>query len=217
MTVTLSSAVALRPDGDVHLPGPLGVTTNRIQDLAGNDAAGLSGRAVTNNTPNPDMTAPRLSTATVDGAALVLTYDEALDTGSTPAAGAFTVRVAGAARTVSNVAVSGRAVTLTLSPAVPGGAGQTVTVSYDAPSANPVQDLAGNEAGDLSDRAVTNTRDTTAPSLVSAAVNGATLVLTYDEALDPCGDSVPAAADDAAGLSGRAAPTTRLPDTTRRG
>ena len=101
-----------------------------------------------------DTTAPSLSTTTppfVNGAALVLTYDEALDTGSVPATSAFTV--SGTGRTVSNVAVSGSAVTLTVSPAV--AAGETVTVSYTKGS-NPIQDAVGNDAGNLSNRAVTN-------------------------------------------------------------
>ena len=107
---------------------------------------------VDNNAP------PSLSTATppsVDGATLTLTYDEPLDTGSTPAASAFTVRVAGTARTVSDVSVAGRAVTLTLAaPAVTGD--QTVTVSYTVPSSNPIQDIAGNDAAALTNRDVTN-------------------------------------------------------------
>ena len=134
----------------------------------------------------PDRTAPALQTATVDRAALVLTYDEALDTGSVPPASAFTVTVAGSARGLSAsspVAVSGNAVTLTLSSAA--GHGESVTVSYAVPSGDPVQDVAGNDAAALSDRTVTNeTPDEAVPVLRSAVVNGAALVLTYDEALD---------------------------------
>ena len=134
--------------------------------------------------------APALSTAAVDGAALVLTWDEALDTDSVPAADAFTVEVNDAERTVSNVAIAGRAVTLTLAPAV--AHGDTVTLDYAVPSSNPIQDEAGNDAPALNDQAVTNnTPDTTAPALSAATVNGATLTLTYDEALD--GTSVPGA------------------------
>ena len=72
-------------------------------------------------TVTQDTTAPALHTATVNGAALVLTYDEALDTGSVPGPSAFTVTVAGATRALAGtnpVAVSGRTVTLTLARAV---------------------------------------------------------------------------------------------------
>ena len=95
-----------------------------------------------------------LSTARVDGTSLTLTYNEALDTGSTPAGGDYIVRVNGSATAVSSVAVSGSAVTLTLATAVT--TGQRVTVSYAVPTTNPVQDAAGNDAGALMNRAVVN-------------------------------------------------------------
>ena len=103
-------------------------------------------------TGTPDAAAPSLSAAAVSGAALTLSYDEALDETSVPAPGAFAVTVSGAARAVSGVAVSGRAVTLTLTSEV--AAGQTVTVSYTAPAVNPIRGAAGNDAGNLRDRAV---------------------------------------------------------------
>ena len=65
-----------------------------------------------------------LTTATVDGASLVLTYDEALDTGSTPATGDFVVTETGAGagpQTVSGVMVNTLDVTLTLNPGVAPG------------------------------------------------------------------------------------------------
>ena len=52
--------------------------------------------------------------AAVDGAALTLTYGEALDGGSRPASGDFTVEVEGSGRSVSGVSVSGSLVTLFL-------------------------------------------------------------------------------------------------------
>ena len=97
--------------------------------------------------------APVLSEATVNGTSLVLTYDEDLDTGSVPLAGDFAVAVAGLTAVVSNVAVSGNTVTLTLATAVVFG--QTVTVSYTG-GTNPIQDLDGNDAVALFSRAVDN-------------------------------------------------------------
>ena len=71
-----------------------------------------------------DTTAPVLAAtdpATVNGASLTLTYDEALDTNSVPAASAFGVSVGGGAEAPpSGVAVRGNAVTLTLVSAVTG-------------------------------------------------------------------------------------------------
>ena len=186
VTLTLSSAVTFGQTVTLDYAVP---DSNPIRDAAGNAAAALTDQPVANETR--DTTAPVLTAATVDGATLTLTYDEALDADSTPAAAAYTVTVAGTARAVSGVAVSGSAVTLTLSSAVTFG--QAVTLDYAVPDSNPVQDPAGNDAAALTDQPVANeTRDTTAPVLTAATVNGATLTLAYDEALDA--DSTPAAA-----------------------
>ncbi len=111
-----------------------------------------------------DDTAPALSSASVNGATLTLAYGEALDPNSRPAASDFTVAGGNSARTVSNVAVSGRAVTLTLDPAVEHGE-TGIRVSY-RPGTNPIQDAAGNDALGLSNERVNNnTGDTTAPTV----------------------------------------------------
>ena len=111
-----------------------------------------------------DDTAPVLSSASVDGAALTLAYGEVLDGNSRPAASDFTVSGGDSARTVSNVAVSGRAVTLTLTPAVEHGE-TGIRVSY-RPGTNPIRDAAENAADGLSNAPVTNnTGDTTAPTV----------------------------------------------------
>ena len=106
----------------------------------------------------------------VDGATLTLTYGELLDASSTLAAGDFTVSGGDSARTVSNAAVSGSAVALTLDPAVEHGE-TGVTVSY-TPGTNPIRDVAGNEAEALSRVPVSNeTPDTTAPGVISLAIS----------------------------------------------
>ena len=106
----------------------------------------------------------------VDGATLTLTYGELLDASSTLAAGDFTVSGGDSARTVSNAAVSGSAVALTLDPAVEHGE-TGVTVSY-TPGTNPIRDVAGNEAEALSRVPVSNeTPDTTAPEVISLAIS----------------------------------------------
>ncbi len=116
-----------------------------------------------------DDTAPELSSATVNGATLTLTYGEALDGGSTPAAGDYTVSGGNSARTVSNVLVSGQAVTLSLNPEVEHGE-TGIRVSY-RPGTNPIQDAAGNGALRLSNEPVTNnTGDTTAPTVSTIAI-----------------------------------------------
>ena len=74
------------------------------------------------------MIIPRDGTysSTIPDRRATLTFGEALDEDSAPAASAFTVTVAENARTVDAVSVSGSAVTLTLASAV--ASGETVTV-----------------------------------------------------------------------------------------
>ena len=194
VTLTLASAVAANQTVTLdYTPG-----TNPIRDEAGNEAAALSGESVTNSTAG-DTRPPRLTGATVNGATLVLAYDEALDGASRPATGDFAVTAAGSGIGVNRVDVGGSSVTLTLASAV--AANQAVTLDY-TPGASPIRDEAGNEAAALSGRSVTNNTagDTRAPQLTGATVNGATLVLAYDEALD--GASRPAADDFAVTAGG---------------
>ena len=106
-----------------------------------------------------DSIQPKVARATVDGAALTLTYGEALDESSTPATDAFTVMVDGAARSVSDVSVSGSTVALTL--ALAATRGQGVTVAYTEPETGPIQDDAENKAPALESREVRN--NTTGP------------------------------------------------------
>ena len=99
--------------------------------------------------------APAPESATVDGTSLVLTHSEDLDTGSVPAASAYTVKVDGDAGTnPSTVSVGTRTVTLTLATAVIDG--QVVTVSYDMPASNRLQDVSGRNAPAFNNFAVTN-------------------------------------------------------------
>ena len=127
-----------------------------VRVIASNDVGdGLpSGEA----TGTPRETTPlELATATVDGTTLALTYDEALDGASEPAADTFSVTVGGVERTVDGVAVAGDTVTLTLVSGVT--ADDTVTVSYTAPTdaaASRIRDEAGNAAASFSGQAAVN-------------------------------------------------------------
>ena len=91
---------------------------------------------------HPDtLLPPELDMATIDGAALVLLYTKPLDDASQPAAGDFSVRVGGTARTVASAQVTGPEVRLTLSSAA--SHGERVEVDY-APGVSPLRDLDGN-------------------------------------------------------------------------
>ncbi|MCW8167244.1 hypothetical protein D8B21_20765, partial [Verminephrobacter aporrectodeae subsp. tuberculatae] len=184
VTLTLSTAVSHGQTVTVAYADPTtGNDANAIQDTAGNDAASFAATAVTNNTPAPaDTTPPVINTATVTGDQLVLTYTEAntLDAAALAGNAGFTVNNAAgtAAITVSSAVVSATAktVTLTLSRAVTNT--ETVTVSYTKPASGAVvQDAAGNDAANFSERAVTNSTpappDTQPPTL--AATNPITI------------------------------------------
>ena len=163
-------------------------TAKRLKDLLGNEAPAFSGKTATNVTP------PAFSSASVNGAALTLTFNGGLDTDSVPAAGAFTVKVGGTAVSLADtspVAVSGSTATLTLAEALLSTA-TGVTVSYAAPSTgNKLQDDDGekNAVPDFTDKTVTNATpaDTTAPAFVSASMSGTTLTVIFDEALATAG------------------------------
>ena len=161
-------------DGDEDTDGVsieanrLTLNGGRIRDGSNNNNAVLDHEEVAADSGHKvDAVKPQLAAtdgAVVDGTRLTLTYGEALDPNSRPAASDFTVAGGNSARTVSNVAVSGQAVTLTLDPAVEHGE-TGIRVSY-RPGTNPIQDTAGNDALGLSNERVTNnTGDTTAPTV----------------------------------------------------
>ncbi len=180
-TVTLAGRVVNGETVTVRYTKP---GTNPLQDAAGNEVAGFSGQETTNDTP-----APMFSGASVNGTTLTVTFDDALDTGSTPAGSAFTVsatRPGGSARTFAGTgtaSVAGMSATVTLAEAV--AHGETATVSYEAPNASPLRDAAGNAALRFSDRPAANlTPDTAPPAVTDATVYENTLTVTFDEALD---------------------------------
>ena len=158
------------------------VVANRV------DAA-LTHAAKTAQSDHKVDTPPVLSTRTVNMTALVLTYNEALDTSSKPAGSAFTVKVGGTAVSLATsgaVAVAGSTVTLTLAAAV--AAADTVTVSYAVPGSNPLQDAGGTDAPAFTDLAVTNGTGNTAPAFAND-----TAARSFTETV---GDATEAAARD---------------------
>ena len=95
-----------------------------------------------------DTTAPMAVSASVsaDGTAIGIVFDEDLAGGSTPAAAAFGVKAGSAAAVApSSVAVLSGTVTLTMDTAIEAGA--AVSVAYDPPASNPLQDAADLAVG----------------------------------------------------------------------
>ena len=139
------NAIALALDGGTITQ--TGATT--AASLTHAEQANLEGHRV-------DAAPPMQVSASVQGLALVLVYDEPLDPASMPATGAYTVTATVGATTtnpaVSEVSIYGIWVTLTLDAAP--AAGATVTLAYAPPASNPVQDEAGNDAPAFSGQSV---------------------------------------------------------------
>ena len=154
---------------------------HRLRDLAGNEVSTPSmSRDIHDRqykgtriiTPN-NLTLPSLESATVNRDGLTLTFDTAymswqdgmswqdhfdspLEGDPAPAASAFTVKVNGSVVSLASanpVAVAGSDVTLTLASTV--SAGDTVTVSYAKPAANPLRNAVA-EVASFADEPVTN-------------------------------------------------------------
>ncbi|MCW5258499.1 hypothetical protein D5038_19765 [Verminephrobacter aporrectodeae subsp. tuberculatae] len=186
-TVTLALSRAVAGGETVKLSYTRPTTgDNVIQDAVGNDAASFTDQAVSNLVR--DTTAPVLGSATVIGNVLELTYTDVTDLNARRIATASTFAVSSAgnaAISVDRVIVSGKTVMLILSREVAGG--EMLKLSYTRPATgeNGIQDAAGNGAASFTDQAVRNlVRDTTAPVLGSATVNGIQLVLTYTDVTD---------------------------------
>uniref|UniRef100_UPI00023750CE Ig-like domain-containing protein n=1 Tax=Verminephrobacter aporrectodeae TaxID=1110389 RepID=UPI00023750CE len=150
------------------------------------------------NTQLPDTTRPALSTATVNGDQLVLTYTEEntlSDAALTDNAGFTVTNAAGTTIAVTNAVVNAAAKTITLTLGHAVAHGEDVAISYTQPEgAGGVADAAGNSAANFPDMRVTNTTpapaDTTPPQLITSGettrprVNGDQLVLSFDDSSD---------------------------------
>ena len=185
-TVTLMLDAVVQAGQAVRLSYTM-PSSNPIQDIGATPAESLTNEVVTNNT---NARAPRLDSATIDEGVVTLTYDEDLDTASTPAPTRYTITVAAAQRTVVAVSVSSRTVTLTL--ANPVQAGQTVSLNYAPPTTNPVRDIGRTPAAAITNQTLTNNTPARAPQLLDATVKTRTVTLTYDEDLDTSSTPDPA-------------------------
>ena len=180
------NAIALALDGGTITR--MGATT--AARLTHAEQAPLEGHRV-------DAAPPMQVSASVQGLALVLVYDEPLDPASMPATGAYTVTATVGATTtnpaVSEVSIYGIWVTLTLD--APPAAGATVTLAYAPPASNPVQDEAGNDAPAFSGQKVNgaagNTAPTGAPTITGTAQVGQTLTASTTGIADADGLTSP--------------------------
>lgn len=112
---------------------------------------------IVGNISGGDSTAPTVVSRTIENAdpsTIVITYNEALDGGSSPATTAFDIIKNGGTVVASGVVVSGSDVEVGLpTPAI---STDVFTIAYTAPGVNPIQDAAGNDASSYGAAAVTN-------------------------------------------------------------
>ena len=116
-----------------------------------------------------ETTAPTVSSATVDGATLSLTFSEGLTETPLPAVTTFTVNVRDNQREVNSVAISGSTVTLTLSYVATST--DAVSVGYTVPSdaaAARLKDLWDNPAESFTGQTVTNNTAVAPPPLTAS-------------------------------------------------
>ena len=191
VTLTLATAVTDTDTGvKVSYTQPTAGTDNRLKDGGGNEVATFTDEAVTNQTP--DTTPPTFESATVNGAALSVTFNQTLDTTSAPAGSNFTVTAtpaSGTARTINGtsaaVSIAGATASLTLASAVAGG--ETVTVAYTKPGTSPLRDTAAtpNAVASFTGQSVTNnTPDTTPPMVTTATVKGRFVAIRFNEPMN---------------------------------
>jgi hypothetical protein len=131
-----------------------------------------------------DITAPTVSSITVDGTVLSIVFNEALNESAVPNNDSFTVTVDGASiGSPSHVAISGSTVTVTVANV---GVGSEVKVSYSVSvGGNIIEDIAGNDTNAFSNQdATNNTTDLVAPTITSITSDRGDTIYSVGEIID---------------------------------
>ena len=137
--------------------------------VAVNSAGDGTAAAEESGTPR-ETTAPSVTSASVDGTTLTVTFSEDLTESPVPATTTFKVTVGQDDRGVDSVAVVGNTVTLTLASAVT--AGDQVAAGYTAPTeqaAAMLKDLNENPAESFSGQTATNNTAAYPPALTASS------------------------------------------------
>ena len=172
-TVTLALACCILPTDTLQLA----YTPDSAKPLR--DSTNNSVASFTISVTNRARQGPSVSSAAVAGDELRVTFNVNLDTTSKPATSAFTVTAASQTVSVSSVSIAGKVVTLDLASSIAGD--QTVKLAYQLPTTKPLSSSDGAVAAPFSNQAVVNRSP---PLLSSATVNGSTLTLGFDTALN---------------------------------
>lgn len=152
-----------------------------IQDQYGQNIANFSDFYIRNT---GDTIVPVFQNAVGTGSKIVLTYNEGLSSINLPMISQYSVLVGSTSTPnyVTNVAVSGNQVTLTLKSALP--ANQKVTLSY-VPGTAGISDLNGNRAAHINLHPVTvsGSSGTSVAEISSATVAGDELIVTFNKSM----------------------------------
>ncbi len=169
LALRLSATIGARQIVTVSYAVP--TTGTVIEDLAGNEALAFEDFPVTNNSNVANTTPPVPASAEVpaSGASLTLTFNEDLDNGSDklPPASAFTVTASGDDVPVQSVTAGSGADSFVLdlgADAIKEKQCHTVTVDYEVPTTNPIQDTDGNPAVAFTGFEVTNNSTVVCPN-----------------------------------------------------
>jgi uncharacterized repeat protein (TIGR02059 family) len=172
--LTIGSPVAF---GNVVTVSYTVPSSNPLQTSAGGKAVSITAKSVTNGInapPGPVYTSAVIENTTPS--LIEITYSLSL-ANIVPAASAFSVKVNATDRNISSVSISGTKLLLTLaSPVV---YGNTVTVAYTKPSANPLQTSAGGQAATISAQAVTNKVNAVSQPVVTTPNTPPVIVVNY--------------------------------------
>ena len=179
---TSRQALVTDPDDQSHLiEGLNSGTEHTVRVVAYNANGDGAETGEVSATPSAvDDVAPTLTTATMAGSTLTLTWNEDLDSTSVPATSAFTVNVNGTRRGITAIVLAGEVVTLTLAKATK--TVDALTVSYTPPSeagAKAIQDVAQNKAAAFSGRTVANESDIEIVSVALTSDPGSDGVYAY--------------------------------------
>lgn len=153
--------------------------TQPIRDLSGNAAASFAGREVASSSTS---TTVRPTSGNVAGNTVTLVFNDSLAALHANAYSQFTVNVGGSIYPVTSAFSNGPVLFLTLS--TPVTVGQSVAVSYTA-NYYPLISQSGSAVPAFSSFYVANQLDTTPPVLQSIYTSGDTIILVYNEGLNP--------------------------------
>lgn len=151
-----------------------------LQDQFGQNIASFSDFYVRNTS---DTVAPVYQSASGSDKQIILTYNEGLSPNSLPLVSQYSVLVGSTPNYVTNVAVSGNQVTLTLASAL--STGSYTTVSY-VPGTAGISDLNGNRASYINLQPVSvsgSSVTTNVPNISSATITGDELTVNFSKSM----------------------------------